>query len=329
MKDLWAEPPGGAVVAKTRRPWMRSSIAAAVIMCLGLGTGGMIKWMRTSTPVGVETALDEFRASESGQTDATEEGASGSTSTDRKRESRGTERGPRPRSVPALATGGQPDPGDAEEGRAGASMGGDERPVETQTRTRPREGVYTWAIDGFEEAPGTRRELPARSHRVITHDEGLSWTEHHIFSQQKEQWFGLAMTEEGVVTERVRNRVVIGPVTNDKTIDFAPPMFVSRFPFEVGQTWQGKWEGKTSGEYRARCFEHTTLTIGGEKVEVWATEVKMTMRGEIEGTSTVRSWVSPEHVLVVKQYQETEVSSGPADYYSEWSGRLLSLEPQQ
>jgi hypothetical protein len=127
----------------------------------------------------------------------------------------------------------------------------------------------------------------------------------------------------------VRNRVVFGPVTNDKTVVFDPMMYVSQFPFELGQRWEGEWSGKTSGEYTGRTFEHTTMTIGGEEVEVWATEVRMTMRGEIEGTNITRSWVAPEYRLVVKQYQEIEVTSGPADYYCEWTGQLVSLDPQR
>jgi hypothetical protein len=52
------------------------------------------------------------------------------------------------------------------------------------------------------------------------------------------------------------------------------------------------------------------------------------MRGDVEGTTTVRSWVSPENRLVVKQYQDSRVTTGPGEYHSEWTGQLMSLHPQ-
>jgi hypothetical protein len=189
--------------------------------------------------------------------------------------------------------------------------------------------VYAWDIDGYEQAPGIRRDLPPRSHRVITHQGDNAWTEHHIFSEEREQWMEMSISPEGVSARSVRNRVEMGPVEVDNTITFDPVMFVARYPSRVGQTWEGSWSGKTSGSYTARTFERTTLVIEGEEIDVYASEVIMEMRGEVEGRATTRSWYSLEHRMVVKQYQKMDVSTGPADYRSEWTGQVLSLTPQR
>ena len=283
--------------------------------------------MRQSTPVSSDTALAEFRAATADSSDE-----DSTTRTSGKSSDRATGKSDRGRtgSTAARTTGGQK-AAVATTTTGSATTSTERRQSQPQARTlgRPDEGVYEWRIDGFEEIPGTHRELPERSNRIITHEEGYAWTEHHIYSEQKEQWFGLVNTQEGVAATTVRNRVVFGPVTNDKTVVFDPMMFVSRFPLKVGQEWEGKWSGKTSGEYTGRTFERTTMAIGGKEVEVWGTEVHMTMRGDIEGTNITRSWVAPDYFMVVKQYQETRVKSGPADYYSEWTGQVLSLEPRR
>jgi hypothetical protein len=185
-------------------------------------------------------------------------------------------------------------------------------------------------VDGFEQAPGVRRELPREAHRVLTHhsSDPQRWEEHMIFSEQKEMWFDLSIVDNGVVTNSSRNKVTIGPVTQDKTVVFDPPVLVSNWPFKVGNTWSGRWDGKAYGTYEGKTFEHGYVTIEGERVEVYASEVRMQMKGDIEGTVLTRSWVSPKYNIVVKQYMETDVQSGPGNYYSEWTGQVQSLEPQ-
>ncbi len=191
-----------------------------------------------------------------------------------------------------------------------------------------KSGVYSWEVEGYEQAPGVRRDLPSRSHRVITHQGASAWTEHHIFSEEREQWMNLNVAPEGVTVTSVRNRVVMGPVTVDKTVTYNPAVFVARFPPKVGRTWEGSWSGRTSGEYTARTFDHTTLVIAGEEVEVWASEVIMYMRGEVEGRVITRSWYSPKYRLLVKQYQNMDAKTGPGEYRSEWTGQVVSLQPQ-
>jgi hypothetical protein len=345
MRDIWAVPPGGfeATVKKSRKG-LKAAIAGGLVILLGVGIGTVVNSMNSSTEVGEDTALAEFRANAGSTEDSsTNDAAKVSEDSDKsdkgqqkKDQTGGSGAGTAGGSVsndqggdaPAVATGDSTSDSDPQ-GDSGAppSKGSDTTASNNQIAP-PREGVYSWEIDGYEEAPGVHRQLPKRSSRIITHEGNNNWTEHHIFSEQREQWFGLGISDEGVFTRTVRNRVEFGPVEEDATIVYNPPMFVSRFPMTVNNAWDGSWKGKTSGEYQAKCFERGFLTIGGERVEVFATEVKMEMRGDVEGTATVRSWVSPEHRLVVKQYQETRVTSGPGEYHSEWTGQLTSLDPK-
>ena len=339
MSDVWRIPPGidAKTLPKRKRFRLKPLIALIVISSLVVGGANLYVAMKRSTPVSTEDALAEFRA-ESGQQPHHARGPHRSA---RNGESRSTHSSSKVSSGNAgngtttTSTGGTSSSGSTSGGGStqiqSAGSSGNSHPHSaraSEVRTRPEEGVYTWDIEGYEQAPGVRRDLPRESHRIITY-EGTGWVEHHIYSEQKEQWFHLASSSKGVSVSEVRNYVEIGPITADKTVVYNPPAYVSVFPFEVGQTWKGTWSGKTSGDYTGKTIDHGTIDIGGEKVEVWVTEVLMHLHGDIEGQVLTRSWVAPNLALVVKQYQDSSVESGPGTYRSEWSGQLTSIHPQR
>jgi hypothetical protein len=324
MRDLWASPPGQGQQPKTSsRPYVRAFIASALVVLLGIGAGVLYRWVQTSTPVGTERALQEFRSK------AKHVGRSKNPVQAKKRPD------------PIQATKKRRDPSTRRKSEsksvvAASSSNESAQPRKarrhTETRApyidRPAEGVYTWKIEGYEQIPGLRRDLPERSNRVITHYGNGGFVLHHTFSEQRETWNWAAIEPQGVVVKKSRNRVDFGPFTADRTIHFDPPMLVGPTPYELGETWRGSWSGKTSGDYRGRTFDHTHMTIGGKRVEVWATELILQLRGEVEGEALYRNWVAPEYGLVVKQYEKTSARSGPGEYRSEWIGEVMSLDPQ-
>lgn len=332
MKNIWAGPPGGEAEAPKRtRSWIKPTIAASLVILLGVGVGSLYASMKKSTAVGHNEVLAQFRADKSkAKADAPARKKAVKKEASSKHRRRASVRKSAGGSS-AVAAGQASDGSSAQapsSGQAATRKSEARSPQSQGVIAPPAEGVYTWNIEGYEEAPGVRRDLPKRSHRVITHQGNNKWVEHHIFSEQREQWLTLGINKEGVFTLKVRNKVKMG-VTIDRTITMDPPMFVSIFPFKLGQTWKGSWEGKTSGSYTARTFEEGHMTVGGERVEIYATEVVMEMHGEVEGEATVRSWVAPEYRLVVKQYQENYVETGPGEYHSEWQGEVTSLHPER
>jgi hypothetical protein len=194
--------------------------------------------------------------------------------------------------------------------------------------TTPEEGVYSWSTEGWEEAAGIRREFPRESQRIITASDGDSYKQHHYFSEEREIWSVFVASEKGMHMASQRNRAKFGPVTNDSTITFSPPMLVGLADPEVGKTWSGSWKGKTSGTYSNRIFDHGTMTVGGESVEVWGYELRLQMRGELEGTVSARIMYSPEHALTVQEHYEQDIQSERGRYRAEWSMTLKSTTPQ-
>ncbi len=337
-RDIWGVPPGGFEVKPARR-WIRPAIASGLVLLLGVGVGSIYASMKKSTAVSTQDAIAEFRAGSGGgdDDDAAKSKRSKDANARRQRARKKLQRAGAS-GTGAVASGAT----EGSSAQAGTTSGGGGSAQATSKQRgfggesaaeadigAPKEGVYSWEIDGYERGPGVERRLPKRSHRIIQHEGKNKWVEHHIYSEQKEQWFHLGMSQQGVAVSEVRNRVEMGPVEVDRTVMFDPPAFVSTFPFQVNQTWDGTWEGKTRGSYSGKTIDHGFLTIGGERVEVWVTEVHMEMSGEVEGTVITRSWVAPDYNIVVRQYQESNVESGPGSYYSEWEGQMLSLHPQR
>lgn len=346
-KDIWSVPPGG-LASGGRRRGLKAPIAFSLAVTLAVGGAVAYSSMKASTAVSAEDVLAEFQAAQEPESNEASDARAQRRDEKRARGGRDRKSGPRKdrtRQQPredeaAVVAAGAPRDGNARgaNGRERAEAGSAERRTQDDQAPRsqakdpralPREGVYAWQVEGYEQAPGVRRDLPTRSHRVITHRDGDSWTEHLVFSEEREQWMHLNLDDAGVTTNAVRNRVEMGPVEVDKTVIYNPPVFVARLPNKVGRTWQGSWTGKTSGSYTARTFDHTTVVIEGEEIEVWASEVVMTMRGEVQGRATTRSWYSPKYNLVVKQYQNANIETGPGEYRSEWTAQILSVTPQR
>ncbi|MGH2695160.1 MAG: hypothetical protein ACRDJJ_10160 [Actinomycetota bacterium] len=249
-RNLWATPPGGIDLKSRRaaRARLRIGVASLLTSLLAVGGAGIYATMKASTPAAIEDALAEFRADRS--TKAVDQG------NDRKRDGRDSRQRrdekarPRDQQTAVATSDDEPSVRVRQAGRSSTATERAQRSTPALPVGRPREGVYSWAVEGYEQVPGVRRDLPERSHRVVTHRGRSDWTEHHIFSEQREQWFKLVVSREGVATTAVRNKVEMGPVEVDRTVVFNPPAFVARFPFELGATWEGSWSGKPAVNIR-------------------------------------------------------------------------------
>lgn len=293
-------------------------------------------WMTTTAPVTVDQALEEFRQSSSHRPAAgTEERKQVAAKTrGQKEKSARKQRTPKQigegqqtaaKSAPVAA----PPSGQAAQRQTAPrsqSAASTERGSQYE-RSAPREGVYSWATEGWESAGGARRNFPEESQRIVTIEQG-GWFQHHYFSDQREIWTRFRSSQEGAAIAMQRNKVTFGPVTEDSSIDFAPPMLVGPAELEVGQKWEGRWSGKTSGTYRGETFERVKLDIGGEQVEAFGIVVYMEMRGEIEGEVEARVWLSPKHAITVREYYKQRVKADVGDYRAEWTMTLKSLQPQ-
>lgn len=293
--------------------------------CMAIMTGSVAYgWMTNSTAVTVDHALEEFRQNASRQPALTAGSAQKAPDSKKNGDKQKIKQDAGTKLAAAVPTDRAQAPGH----NAGASQPPrNEQSSSGYQRSEPREGVYTWATQGWESAGGARRNFPEESQRVVTIENG-GWYEHHYFSNQRETWTRFRVVEGGAAISMQRNKVTFGPVTQDSTIDFAPPMLVGPRELEVGRKWAGRWSGKTTGTYTGEIFERVDIKIGGEAVETYGIAIDMEMRGEIEGEVHARVWLSPKYVMTVREHYKQRVKADVGDYNAEWTMTLNSLQPQ-
>ena len=321
--------------------WKKAvSIFATVSLIVGVLGFFAFRWMTDLTPVSRDQALQMFKE-ESGQAkadekassskddkkDASEAQASADKTNTKDSGSAGSSSGsggggssPKKQSTTVAAGSGSPD----EQGHTtkAAKRSGYDGP------STPEEGVYSWDTDGWEEASGIRRQFPNESQRIITASDGESFKTHHYFSEEREIWSEFSIRQDGAYLNMQRNKAKFGPVTNDSTITFSPPMQVALAEPKEGATWNGSWKGKTSGSYSSRIVDHGTMSIGGESLEVWGYEVRMQMRGELNGTVHAVIMFAPKYALTVKEHYRQDIQTDRGRYRAEWDMTLKSTTPR-
>ena len=331
--DLYASPGWRESIGLKALGWKGvTTLGLSLTIVIGAAAHG---WMTNSAPVTVDQALQEFRQSSARQQDAeakdTSTAAEAQKQRDKKRPSAKRERterakpqGTKPKFAAAAPTGQTQAP---TQNASSSQPARNEQASSEYERSEPQEGVYTWATQGWESAGGARRNFPEESQRVVTIENG-GWYQHHYFSNQRETWTRFRVIEDGAAISMQRNKVTFGPVTQDSTIDFAPPMLVGPRDLQVGRKWSGRWSGKTTGTYTGEIFERVTIDIGGEQVETYGIAIDMQMRGEIEGEVHARVWLSPEYAMTVREHYKQRVKADVGDYNAEWTMTLKSLQPQ-
>ena len=300
---------GKWAVASRRRRRMLAAVVAVQVLFSTCAYG--FRWISDSTPVTAASALERYRAASSATPPA--------KASPRASASRATASAtPKPSTSASRTTKSRrPSPSPVLSAKGGHSL------------KAPEPGVYSWDTEGWEKVDDfPTREYPSESQRIVE-SSGRSWTNHHIFSSEHEEWFPLAISETGVRCSYFRMKLKVGPVTEDQTIEFATPVRFSVFPQKVGQTWEGSWEGDTSGTYTGKTLEHSTQRIGSEDVETWAVEIKMQMEGEVSGTVDVRLWISPKYRFTTKEIYKLDHRSGGHRYRTESTITLQSVTPQR
>ena len=305
--------------------------ALLTVVAVGIAAAGALTLFKRMTPVSLESAIDRFREEDAGasrgkQTIELSQSDTKNRAVSRDGKPSGSARASERSEVPDSATG-------AGVRGHGSTRSVDVRPPVGIALVAPAEGVYTYSGSGWESIGPARRDYPTTSRRLITHEGRGVWLEHHIFSEEREVWSQVGVSDEGRFVFYQRNYIAIGPYEEDVKLEFDSPLFGVLFPPHVGQQWSGDASGTTDGErfegtFDAEVLDHTSLSIGGSTVPAWVTRLHLTLRGAYNGDVTVTRWFSPQHGLNIKEDYKAEVSEGPLTFRGEWSVTLQSLTPR-
>lgn len=283
---------------------MRSTALIAALAVVAAGVAGLgYRWLTTSRPVTEASAVQTYRAEHPVASSATPAPTAA------------------PRSTPARVSSGVT----ASAGQVVATAS----PSATSWLHVPASGVYTYDTTGYERATFSRN-YPSQTQRIVD-TTGGRYDNHHIFSQEHEEWFSLHPTASGGVMLKRRIRVTFGPVTIDKTVVFNPGLKGVPFPYVLGQSWSGSWGGDPSGTYTGKTTNHTTVDIGGRNVEVWVEDVTAHVTGSISGTIFVRLWWAPSLGIDAREdgIYDMQARGVPGTYHTQYTVTLHSVTPHQ
>ncbi len=289
-----------------KSPRMRVTALGAALAIVATGVAGLgYRWLTSSRPVTEAAAVRAYRAQQPTAT---------ATATPR-----GT--APPPAAASAAATKSRSPVAQASPAHA-ASDG-------TSWWHVPPSGVYTYDTTGYERATASRN-YPSETQRIVD-TSGGRYENHHIFSQEHEEWFTLQATPSGGVMLKRRLRVTFGPVTIDRTVVFDPALKGVPVPYAIGQTWSGKWSGDPSGDYSGKTTKHTAVKVGGKDVEVWVEELTIHVTGSISGTVFTRLWWAPSLGLDAREdgVYDVRARGVPGTYHTEYTVTLRSATPHE
>jgi hypothetical protein len=274
-----------------------ASAVALVLVASGLG----YRWLTSSRPVSAQAAVTQYRSGQPALAAATSAPRSASAPTHAT-----------PTAMPTKSTSVVPSKAD---------------PLAWWHAPRP--GVYTYRTVGYEEATFSR-DYPPESQRIIDTSDG-AYKNHHIFSQEHEEWYALRPTARGAEMLYRRLHITFGPLTVDDTVTLKPPLLAVAVPYQLGRTWKGSWSGITSGTYTAKTIAHRTIRIGDEDVDVWVNQLKLTTHGEYEGTVDVKLWYAPRLGTTAREdgVYEIRPSDMPVTYHSKYTITLESTDPHR
>jgi hypothetical protein len=276
--------------------------ALAIVATAGVGLG--YRWLTASQPVTQASAVQSYRAEQSGVPAATPQPTSA------------------PRATPARGSSGRPSVKSPASAAPAAS-----NPL--SWFHAPAAGVYTYDTTGYERATFSRN-YPSETQRIIDTSDGR-YDNHHVFSQEHEEWFSLHATPSGGEMLKRRIRVTFGPVTIDRTVVFDPGLKGVPYPYRVGDTWSGSWSGDPSGTYTGKTVGQRTVKVGGSDVAVWVEEVTAHITGSISGTVFTRLWWAPSLGLDAREdgIYDMRESGVPGTYHTQYTVTLRSATPSR
>ena len=270
---------------------------------------------------------DSPTASEEAAEDRAEQAETGGGS-----EEEGQNKGPR--GAKGTAEGGEgADDGTRVSGRGAAGgAGGQGSEDDSSSAWYPANGVYTYGQSGWEEFCDTsgceRQDLPPTqdvktTHKSRSNDVVVVVTEAEA-SDSRFVRTTTRHTRNGAFVTDVYLKFDYEGVSFNNSYQPDPPVETLRLPLRSGMAWSGRWEDKTSGDYRIRIGPQEQLSVGGRSVQALRVETTTHFRGEFEGTAEVTIWIDPATLAPVKTQGRLDVDSFFGAYRSAFKATLRS-----
>lgn len=175
-------------------------------------------------------------------------------------------------------------------------------------------GEYVYDVSGHVETSGltnSREPAPSRSTDEITISRTANATRMTVATRDD----GGDSTQEVVVevTDTEARLVRLGYQPDSGGVAYAvdpdPPALLARLPYRAGDSWEIAWSDPSigiSGAGTGAVTGRETITTPAGTFDVVVITVDQRLRGTIEGTLTVTSWIDPATGIQAKQHLVSE-----------------------
>ncbi|MFN2388275.1 MAG: hypothetical protein ABR575_01510 [Actinomycetota bacterium] len=128
---------------------------------------------------------------------------------------------------------------------------------------------------------------------------------------------------EAAITEVVA-RFSYGTLRFSNTYQPEPAVAALRFPLEPGASWSGRWDARTSGEYRVRVAAREVVSTSAGRIDAFRLQTFTRFEGEFEGTASSVVWVDALTSAIVKTFGEMHLESAFGTFNSKFRTVLSS-----
>ena len=197
-------------------------------------------------------------------------------------------------------------------------------------RIAPEQGSYAATFSGTASVNGDPEKVPS-SGSVVFSPSGsdLSQTSPNVPGDVV-----LVQSYSAASTDLVS--FSLGSGSTKKTFRPATPVTFLRYDATPGSTWSWQTkstDNKTTVSTTGAVIGNRTVNVGGQDIATIEIETTITISGDVRGSATLTTWVSPAHRLPVKQHQVINATaSGPfgfsARVASDITSVLTSLTPR-
>lgn len=194
-------------------------------------------------------------------------------------------------------------------------------------------GTYVYDTTGTTKTGGAEQALPSRTELVVSSPSNNRQTLRRDLRQDngngQQTTLTIGIDDGNFLLYRIHTVVKLGLLGEQENTFVANPPGVLGDP-ESDAGWRTSFTlsgNGTTAEVSLHLVGFATVTIGGTDVRAAVVDQDVTFSGDIQGTSSSRSWYRPEDLLALREESSTSVQSSGIQSTTNYQATLTSLRP--
>ena len=206
-------------------------------------------------------------------------------------------------------------------------------PRRSSAPSKPAEGVYRYATQGYEsiDRPSSRHDYPSETAMTIRHND-CGFVAHWQPLENRWDEMTICRSQAGSFIPTMATHREFYGQSKDSRYRCSDGFYAYR-P-QPGATWTGRCtDDESRMDIQARTLGREALRVGDQTVEAVHYVIDARISGGNEGTWRAERWIDPRSGLLLRAQASTDATSdssvGTVRYREQTDVRLLSMTPQR